>query len=197
MLRVRVGFGQVSLDKAASAFCACSPYSAVRPASKGASPGTTLPAGEWETVQLRGCWRAGQTAGGSRNFASYPCNPCLPFSVPEGAGPRYIRITLHQHCRLSDSQLHPIGFHVFQVSWVQGEACCDTEPGFCHEAWWSSWLASGDSLAAFTESLFTRVIWAAHLKVIPSTACLLPLTLGSGASLGILRQKPSLPLRWM
>ncbi|NP_113861.1 calpain-10 [Rattus norvegicus] len=89
--------------------------SAVRLATKGASPGAALPAGEWETVQLQGSWRAGQTAGGSRNFASYPCNPCLPFSVPEGAGPRYIRITLQQHCRLSDSQLHPIGFHVFQV----------------------------------------------------------------------------------
>lgn len=96
--------------------CVYPPGSAVRLATKGASPGTALPAGEWETVQLRGCWRAGQTAGGSRNFASYPCNPCLPFSVPEGAGPRYIRITLQQHCRLSDSQLHPIGFHVFQVS---------------------------------------------------------------------------------
>ncbi|XP_077874515.1 calpain-10 isoform X3 [Ictidomys tridecemlineatus] len=89
--------------------------SAVRPAAKGASPGAALPSGEWETLQLRGCWRAGQTAGGSRNFASYLCNPCLPFSVPEGSGPRCIRITLHQHCPLSDSQLHPIGFHVFQV----------------------------------------------------------------------------------
>nr|XP_040124093.1 calpain-10 isoform X2 [Ictidomys tridecemlineatus] len=88
--------------------------SAVRPAAKGASPGAALPSGEWETLQLRGCWRAGQTAGGSRNFASYLCNPCLPFSVPEGSGPRCIRITLHQHCPLSDSQLHPIGFHVFQ-----------------------------------------------------------------------------------
>lgn len=110
-----VGLGQVSLDKAASVFCAC-PDSAVRPTTKGTSPGTSLPPGEWETVQLRGCWRAGQTAGGSRNFASYPCNPCLPFSVPEGAGPRYVRVTLHQHCRHGDSQLHPIGFHIFQVS---------------------------------------------------------------------------------
>ncbi|XP_020030540.2 calpain-10 isoform X2 [Castor canadensis] len=89
--------------------------SAVRPAAKGASPGTALPAGEWETVQLQGRWRAGQTAGGSRNFTSYPCNPCLPFSVPEGASPRCVRISLRQHCRLSDSQLYPIGFHVFQV----------------------------------------------------------------------------------
>ncbi|XP_029417502.1 calpain-10 isoform X3 [Nannospalax galili] len=90
--------------------------SVVRSATKGSSPGTALPAGEWETVQLQGCWRAGQTAGGSRNFASYPRNPCLPFSVPEDAGPRYVRITLQQHCQLSDSQLHPIGFHVFQQS---------------------------------------------------------------------------------
>lgn len=130
---MRVGLGQVPLDKAAIAFCACLPVSAVRLATKASSPGTALPAGEWETVQLRGCWRAGQTAGGSRNFASYPCNPCLPFSVPEGSGPRYIRITLHQHCRLNDSQLHPIGFHIFQVSQVPGEAsCCDTGAGFCH-----------------------------------------------------------------
>lgn len=107
---------QGPLDQAASAFCVCPLDSAVRLATKGASPGAALPAGEWETVQLQGSWRAGQTAGGSRNFASYPCNPCLPFSVPEGAGPRYIRLTLQQHCRLSDSQLHPIGFHVFQVS---------------------------------------------------------------------------------
>lgn len=66
-------------------------------------------------MQLRGCWKAGQTAGGSRNFASYTRNPCLPFLVPEGAGPRRVRITLQQHCQLGDSQLHPIGFHVFQA----------------------------------------------------------------------------------
>ncbi|XP_074172231.1 calpain-10 isoform X3 [Rhinolophus sinicus] len=71
------------------------------------------PEGEWETVQLRGSWRIGQTAGGSRNFASYPTNPCLPLSVPGGAGPRCVRITLRQHCPHSDC--HPIGFHVFQV----------------------------------------------------------------------------------
>nr|XP_005005745.1 calpain-10 isoform X3 [Cavia porcellus] len=89
--------------------------SAERPAAKSTGPRTTLPAGEVETVQLRGCWKAGQTAGGSRNFASYTRNPCLPFLVPEGAGPRRVRITLQQHCQLGDSQLHPIGFHVFQV----------------------------------------------------------------------------------
>ncbi|XP_062961835.1 calpain-10 isoform X1 [Cynocephalus volans] len=89
--------------------------SAVRPVAKSAAPRAALPTGEWEIVQLRGCWRVGQTAGGSRNFASYPTNPCFPFSVPEGAGPRCVRITLHQHCQRSDGEFHPIGFHVFQV----------------------------------------------------------------------------------
>uniref|UniRef100_A0ABI7XD12 Calpain catalytic domain-containing protein n=1 Tax=Felis catus TaxID=9685 RepID=A0ABI7XD12_FELCA len=87
--------------------------SAIKPATASPASGEALPAGEWETVQLRGSWRIGQTAGGSRNFASYPTNPCFPLSVPEGTGPRCIRITLRQHCR--DSECHPIGFHVFQV----------------------------------------------------------------------------------
>ncbi|XP_023376867.1 calpain-10 isoform X1 [Pteropus vampyrus] len=86
--------------------------SAVRLAAKNADP-EEAPAGQWETVQLRGCWRAGQTAGGSRNFASYATNPCFPLSVPEGSGPHCVRITLRQHC--PDSECHPIGFHVFQV----------------------------------------------------------------------------------
>ncbi|XP_045224018.2 calpain-10 isoform X2 [Macaca fascicularis] len=89
--------------------------SAIRAVAKNASPGAALPAGEWGTVQLRGSWRAGQTAGGSRNFASYPTNPCFPFSVPEGPGPRCVRITLHQHCQSRDTEFHPIGFHIFQV----------------------------------------------------------------------------------
>ncbi|XP_023577886.1 calpain-10 isoform X2 [Octodon degus] len=89
--------------------------SAERPAAPNTHPSTALPAGEVETVQLQGCWKAGQTAGGSRNFSSYPCNPCFPFLVPEGAATRCVHITLQQHCRRSDSQLHPIGFHVFQV----------------------------------------------------------------------------------
>ncbi|XP_054556168.1 calpain-10 isoform X2 [Talpa occidentalis] len=71
------------------------------------------PAGEWETVRLAGAWQAGRTAGGSRNFASFPTNPCFPLSVPAGAGPRSVRITLRQHC--DGSQCLPIGFHVFQV----------------------------------------------------------------------------------
>ncbi|XP_059249840.1 calpain-10 isoform X2 [Mustela nigripes] len=87
--------------------------SAIKPSAGSPAPGEALPEGEWETVQLRGSWRSGQTAGGSRNFASYPSNPCFPLSVPEGPGPRCIRITLRQHCQ--DAQCHPIGFHVFQV----------------------------------------------------------------------------------
>ncbi|EHB16167.1 Calpain-10, partial [Heterocephalus glaber] len=94
---------------------------AERPAAQGTDPRAALPADQVETMQLRGCWKAGWTAGGSRNFASYPCNPCLPFSVPEGAGPRCVRITLQQHCRLGDSQLHPIGFHVFQAGSAPGQ----------------------------------------------------------------------------
>lgn len=83
--------------------------SAIKPLAEGPDP-----EGEWETVRLRGSWRIGQTAGGSRNFASYPTNPCFPLSVPGGAGPRCVRISLHQHC--PDGDRHPIGFHVFQAS---------------------------------------------------------------------------------
>ncbi|XP_024618101.1 calpain-10 isoform X10 [Neophocaena asiaeorientalis asiaeorientalis] len=86
--------------------------SAIQPAAQSAAPREALPVGEWETVRLRGSWRVGRTAGGSRNFASYPTNPRFPLSVPEGAGPRCVRITLRQHCR--DREV-AIGFHVFQA----------------------------------------------------------------------------------
>ncbi|XP_033279771.2 calpain-10 isoform X6 [Orcinus orca] len=86
--------------------------SAIQPAAQSAAPREVLPMGEWETVRLRGSWRVGRTAGGSRNFASYPTNPRFPLSVPEGAGLRCVRITLRQHCR--DHEGLPIGFHVFQ-----------------------------------------------------------------------------------
>ncbi|XP_036175299.1 calpain-10 isoform X10 [Myotis myotis] len=86
--------------------------SAIKTVVQSPGPGETLLAGEWETVQLQGSWKIGQTAGGSRNFASYSSNPCFPLTIPEGAGPRCVRITLHQHCL--DSDCHPIGFHVFQ-----------------------------------------------------------------------------------
>ncbi|KAG8524875.1 Calpain-10 [Galemys pyrenaicus] len=97
---LRVFIGRVSL-------------SAVRPATPSARPREAPPAGEWETVQLRGAGRAGQTAGGSRNFASFPTNPCFPLSVPEGAGVRSVRISLLQHCE--GGRCLPNGFQVFQV----------------------------------------------------------------------------------
>ncbi|XP_059962896.1 calpain-10 isoform X1 [Mesoplodon densirostris] len=87
--------------------------SAIQPAAQSTAPREALPVGEWETVRLRGSWRVGRTAGGSRNFASYPTNPRFPLLVPEGAGPRCVRITLHQHCR--DHEGLPIGFHIFQA----------------------------------------------------------------------------------
>ncbi|XP_017930545.1 calpain-10 isoform X2 [Manacus vitellinus] len=71
-----------------------------------------LPAGEWETVQLHGCWKNGQSAGGSRNFPSFHINPCFPLSVPAGPGKSSVKVTLHQHCQ--DSKCRPIGFHIFQ-----------------------------------------------------------------------------------
>ncbi|XP_077011748.1 calpain-10 isoform X2 [Tamandua tetradactyla] len=87
--------------------------SAIKPAPGSPVSQQLRPAGEWETVRLQGCWRVGQSAGGSRNFASYSTNPWLPLSVPEGVGSRCVRITLHQHC--PDSEWRPIGFHIFQV----------------------------------------------------------------------------------
>lgn len=72
-----------------------------------------LPAGEWETVQLHGCWKNGLNAGGSRNFPSFHTNPCFPLSIPAGPGKSSVKVTLRQHCL--DSKCCPIGFHIFQV----------------------------------------------------------------------------------
>ncbi|XP_031975619.1 calpain-10 isoform X1 [Corvus moneduloides] len=72
-----------------------------------------LPAGEWETVQLHGCWKNGLNAGGSRNFSSFHTNPCFPLSIPAGPGKTTVKVTLRQHCL--DSKCCPIGFHIFQV----------------------------------------------------------------------------------
>nr|XP_030136672.3 calpain-10 isoform X2 [Taeniopygia guttata] len=72
-----------------------------------------LPAGEWETVQLHGCWKNGLNAGGSRNFPSFHINPCFPLSIPAGPGKSSVKVTLRQHCL--DSKCCPIGFHIFQV----------------------------------------------------------------------------------
>ncbi|XP_027731136.1 calpain-10 isoform X2 [Vombatus ursinus] len=97
--------------------------SEIKPTSGSASACQDFPAGEWETVQLTGCWRSGHSAGGSRNFPSYASNPCFPLFVPPGTGPRSIRVTLRQHCQ--DSECHPIGFHIFQMpesGWPRGSS---------------------------------------------------------------------------
>ncbi|XP_031823987.1 calpain-10 [Sarcophilus harrisii] len=93
----------------------------IQPASAATSPCEDFAAGEWETVQLKGRWQSGHSAGGSRNFPSYPSNPCFPLSVPLGTGPHSVRVTLRQHCQ--DSECHPIGFHIFQMpegGWPRG-----------------------------------------------------------------------------
>jgi len=87
--------------------------SELKPPPANAAPCEELPAGEWETVQLHGCWKRGQSAGGSRNFPSFHINPCFPLSVPAGPGKSSVKVTLRQHCQ--DSKCRPIGFHIFQV----------------------------------------------------------------------------------
>ncbi|XP_028926069.1 calpain-10 isoform X1 [Ornithorhynchus anatinus] len=95
-----------------------------------------VPAGEWETVQLEGSWRSGQTAGGSRNFPSFPSNPCFPLCVAPGPGAQRVQVTLRQHCQ---DRCHPIGFHIFQVPgsggrtseaspWLRGEPLLSCVP---------------------------------------------------------------------
>lgn len=121
----------------APVLCLSFPGSAIKTVVQSPGPGETLLAGEWETVQLQGSWKIGQTAGGSRNFASYSSNPCFPLTVPEGSGPRCVRITLHQHCL--DSNCHPIGFHVFQASfensWGSGGTVSQAGVGRDVEPW--------------------------------------------------------------
>lgn len=84
------------------------------------SPAPSLPLttdGEWETIYFRGMWVEGRTAGGSRNFLSYWQNPRFPFTVcdePAVTSGVNVRITLHQS--RPDTDLHPIGFHVYKVS---------------------------------------------------------------------------------
>uniref|UniRef100_A0A8C9F2H9 Calpain 10 n=1 Tax=Pavo cristatus TaxID=9049 RepID=A0A8C9F2H9_PAVCR len=87
--------------------------SEIKPPPTDAALTEELPGGEWETLQLEGCWKNGQSAGGSRNFPSFHINPCLPLSVPAGPGKSSVKITLRQHCQ--DSKCRPIGFHIFQV----------------------------------------------------------------------------------
>ncbi|XP_017277596.1 calpain-10 isoform X2 [Kryptolebias marmoratus] len=83
------------------------------------SPAPSLPLtadGEWETSSFRGSWVEGRTAGGSRNFLSYWQNPCFSFPVcdePDVTSGVNVRITLHQS--RPDTDLLPIGFHVYKV----------------------------------------------------------------------------------
>ncbi|XP_015242159.1 PREDICTED: calpain-10 isoform X1 [Cyprinodon variegatus] len=84
------------------------------------SPASSLPLmtdGEWETSIFHGSWVEGRTAGGSRNFPSYWQNPSFPFAVcdePTVTSGVSVRITLHQS--RPDTDLHPIGFHVYKES---------------------------------------------------------------------------------
>uniref|UniRef100_A0A8C8DDL4 Calpain 10 n=1 Tax=Oryzias sinensis TaxID=183150 RepID=A0A8C8DDL4_9TELE len=71
---------------------------------------------EWETTYFQGSWVTGSTAGGSRNFLSHRQNPCFPFTVraePTVKPGVNVRITLHQS--RPDTDLLPIGFHVYKV----------------------------------------------------------------------------------
>uniref|UniRef100_A0A8D0H5R4 Calpain-10 n=1 Tax=Sphenodon punctatus TaxID=8508 RepID=A0A8D0H5R4_SPHPU len=87
--------------------------SEIKPPPADATLCEELPSGEWETMQLQGCWKKGQNAGGSRNFSSFRTNPCFPLSVSAGTGESRVKVTLHQHCQ--DNKCCPIGFHLFQV----------------------------------------------------------------------------------
>ncbi|XP_061588137.1 calpain-10 isoform X1 [Cololabis saira] len=83
------------------------------------SPAPSLPLttdGEWETSCFQGSWVEGRTAGGSRNFLSHWQNPYFPFTVFDeavGTSGVNVRITLHQS--RPETDLHPIGFHVYKV----------------------------------------------------------------------------------
>lgn len=58
----------------------------------------------------------GRTAGGSRNFLSHLQNPHFPFSVCDDSATSsgtVVRIKLHQ--RRPETDLHPIGFHIYKV----------------------------------------------------------------------------------
>ncbi|KAG7526465.1 calpain-10 [Solea senegalensis] len=86
-------------------------------ALKNSAPSLPLiPDGEWETSYFHSSWVEGKTAGGSRNFLSYWQNPCFPFTVNDDSALTSgvnVRITLHQS--RADTELHPIGFHVYKV----------------------------------------------------------------------------------
>uniref|UniRef100_A0A665T5B8 Calpain 10 n=1 Tax=Echeneis naucrates TaxID=173247 RepID=A0A665T5B8_ECHNA len=95
------------------------------------SPAPSLPLttdGEWETSYFRGSWVEGETAGGSRNFLSHWQNPCFPFTVcehPAVTSGVNVRITLQQN--RPDTDLHPIGFHIYKVSEILKESTSHLE----------------------------------------------------------------------
>ncbi|XP_031710822.1 calpain-10 isoform X1 [Anarrhichthys ocellatus] len=82
------------------------------------SPAPTLPLttdGEWESSYFRGSWAEGRTAGGSRNFLSHWQNPCFPFTVcDESAVTSGVNIRINLHQSRPDTDLHPIGFHIYK-----------------------------------------------------------------------------------
>ncbi|KAF7662715.1 hypothetical protein LDENG_00227510 [Lucifuga dentata] len=86
-------------------------------ALKSPAPSLPLTDGEWETIYFRGSWVVGMNAGGSRNFLSHWQNPCFPFTVCDDpavtSSAVNVRITLHQSH--PDTDLHPIGFHIYKV----------------------------------------------------------------------------------
>ncbi|XP_005920503.1 calpain-10 [Haplochromis burtoni] len=88
------------------------------------SPAPPLPLtadSEWETSYFHGSWVEGKTAGGSRNFLSHWQNPFFPFTVsddPAVTSGVNVRVTLHQS--RPDTDLHPIGFHIYKV--VEGQS---------------------------------------------------------------------------
>ncbi|XP_069562313.1 calpain-10 [Brachyistius frenatus] len=88
------------------------------------SPAPTLPLttdGEWETSYLRGSWVEGKTAGGSRNFLSHWQNPHFPFTVcDESAETSEVNVRISLQQSRPDTDLHPIGFHIYKVS--EGES---------------------------------------------------------------------------
>ncbi|TWW73241.1 calpain-10 isoform X1 [Takifugu flavidus] len=81
------------------------------------APSLPLPTdGEWETTYFQGSWVEGRTAGGSRNFLSHWQNPRFPITVCDkstATSGTVVRINLHQ--RRPDTDLHPIGFHIYKV----------------------------------------------------------------------------------
>lgn len=104
--------------------CAIKTINLILSAMKSPAPPLPLTAdSEWETSYFHGSWVEGKTAGGSRNFLSHWQNPCFPFTVsddPAVTSGVNVRVTLHQS--RPDTDLHPIGFHIYKVSKIQSQS---------------------------------------------------------------------------